>query len=108
MVDDWRVGVVEEWLSRRDVDDIVCVRQIFHEALSSNPDFPTDPNPKESREVGQMISNNAEWEKVGNTRFAKYGVQKAWRKISSSTTNDQIKRDDDQIDVSDLDLPFDV
>lgn len=108
MVDDWRVGVVEEWLSRRDVDDVVCVRQIFHEALSNNPDFPIDPKPKESREVGQMISNNAEWEKVGNTRFAKYGVQKAWRKIVSSNTNDQIKREDDQIDVSDLDLPFDL
>ena len=108
MVDDWRVGVVEEWLSRRDVDDVVCVRQIFHEALSSNPDFPVDPTAKEAREVGQMVANNPEWEKVGSRKFAKYGSQRAWRKISSSTTNDQTANDYEQVDVADLDLPFDL
>lgn len=108
MVDDWRVGVVNDWLSRRDVDDVVCVRQIFHEALSSNPDFPVDPNPKESREVGQMVSNNPEWEKIGPRKLRTYGSQIAWRKISSSTTNDQTANDYERVDVADLDLPFDL
>ena len=104
MVDDWRVGVVNEWLDSRPIDSVICVRQVFHEALSNNPDFPVDPMPKEAREVGQMITNNPDWEKVGTRALRNYGKQKAWKKVQQSFTPED---DDEPSDESDLDLPFD-
>ena len=46
MEDDWRIGVIEEYLSRKSVGALVCIKQIANEALSSNPDFPQNPTPK--------------------------------------------------------------
>lgn len=104
MVDDWRVGVVNEWLDRRPIDDVVCVRQVFHEALSNNPDFPVDPSPKEAREVGQMIGNNPQWERVGPRKFKNIGSQRAWKKIASSNYDST----QTPSNTSDYDLPFDI
>lgn len=103
MVDDWRVGVVNEWLDSRPIDSVICVRQVFHEALSNNPDYPSDPMPKEAREVGQMISNNPDWEKIGPRKLRNYGSQISWRKTQQTISRDSTTPTTE----SDLDLPFD-
>lgn len=88
MEDDWRVGAIEDYLSRKHKGDVVCIRQIFHEALSVNRDAPKDPTPKESQEVGVIMNRFADWEKSGRMRVRGYGLQRVWVKTLEENAND--------------------
>lgn len=83
MEDDWRVGAIGSFLEKKFCGDRVCVRQIAHEALSPNPDFPRDPSRKDAIEIAQIMKTNfPEWvrgEKVGRVND-KYGAQRYWEK----------------------------
>ena len=79
MEDDWRVGMIEQYLQRKCGGDRVCVKELFDNAL-----FPDDPNRqptfKESREVGEIMDRMPGWErlpKVAKTR--NYGAQRCWQ-----------------------------
>ena len=80
MEDDWRVGVIEAYLERQPEGAVVCVRQLMHEALSPNPEFPKDPTPKESQEISTIMNKFDGWEKTGRIRTVGYGRQRCWRK----------------------------
>lgn len=90
MEDDWRVGAVEQFLDSQSVGDYVCTRQIKHEALSPSKDFPQDPTPKESQEISILMTKFSNWEKAGLHYISKYGQQRCWRKIGTSTEQDEL------------------
>lgn len=81
MEDDWRIGAIEQFLERQPIDALVCVRQIKHEALSVNKEFPQDPTPKEAQEIATLMVKFSEWKKVGRKRTESYGQQRCWQKI---------------------------
>lgn len=84
MEDDWRVGAIEEYLNRQPVGTFVCIRQIKHEALSVNRDFPQDPSPKESQEIGVLMNRFDEWEKAGLQYTRNFGRQRCWKRVAMS------------------------
>ena len=90
MEDDWRIGAIEDFLNRQPVGAFVCVRQIKHEALSVNRDFPQDPTPKESQEIGVLMNKFREWEKSGRKRISGYGLQRCWEKIAETKWPDDL------------------
>ena len=80
--DDWRVGAIEEFLDMKSPGELTCIREISHRALSPNPDFPKDPSPIESKEIGLIMNKMAGWKRIGTRRVGKYGKQKAWQKLA--------------------------
>jgi hypothetical protein len=84
MEDDWRIGAIESFLERLPVGEFVCIRQIKHEALSANRDFPQDPTPKESQEIGVLMNKFGGWKKAGRKRISGYGLQRCWEKVAET------------------------
>ena len=82
MEDDWRVGAVEAFLNRQPIGTLVCIRQIKREALSANRDFPQDPTPKESQEIGTIMNRFTDWKKSGLKYIGNYGRQRCWERTS--------------------------
>lgn len=86
MEDDWRIGAIEEFLDKKPLGALVCIRQIKHEALSVNRDFPQDPTPKESQEIGLLMGRFKEWEKAGLKYIGDYGRQRCWQRVDGLQT----------------------
>ena len=85
MQDDWRVGAISAWLERKNAGELTCVREIYHRALSSNPDMPKDPTLAESKDVGRIMDKMKDWERCkGLRRVGIYGKQRCWIKIEES------------------------
>ena len=91
MQDDWRVGAIKAYLDRKLPGELTCVREVFHRALSPDPDRPKEPSLVESKDVGKILNGFKEWERVGTRRMANYGNQKCWKKRDDApmpTTDD--------------------
>ena len=86
MEDDWRVGAIEDYLDKLRVGERVCVRQIKHEALSVNRDFPQDPSPKESQEISVIMNKFPDWKKAGRQYISGFGQQRCWEKTGNNET----------------------
>jgi len=100
MQDDWRVGAIQNFLESKMPGDLTCIREICHEALSPNKDFPRDPSPIESKDIGLIMNKQPDWEKVGSRKVGDYGKQKAWKKIRTEQAEHEAK------DYQNLELPF--
>lgn len=85
METDWREGLIREYLVKKPLHTIVCVSEVYEHALHINlADKP--PDPKASREIGQLIRNTPGWVVLPKVkRFQKYGVQKAFEKVADDT-----------------------
>ena len=81
MQDDWRVGAISEFLDHKNPGELTCVRELFHRALSPNPDFPKEPSLIESKDVGKILNRLDGWERVGIRKIGAYGKQQCWRKL---------------------------
>jgi hypothetical protein len=82
MQDDWRVGAIVAFLEKKSVGDRTCIRELCHQALSPNPDFPRDPGLIESKDIGMIMNRLPGWKRVnGSVQVGKYGKQRAWEKI---------------------------
>ena len=103
MQDDWRIGAICKFLDTKTVGELTCIREICHHALSPNPDFPHDPSPIESKDIGLIMNKLPDWEKVGSRKVGEYGKQKAWKKIE---TTEQDTTEEEPVDYSKLQLPF--
>ena len=89
MEDDWRVGVIEEYLEKQPVGSLVCVRQIKRDCLSASKDFPQDPTPKESLEISTIMGKFSEWKKTGLKHTKLFGRQRCWERTSASSDQEQ-------------------
>ena len=88
MQDDWRVGAIREYLDRKAPGELVCVREIYHRALSPSADFPKEPTLVESKDCAKILDRLKDWERVGNKRIANYGQQKCWKKKGEQVITD--------------------
>lgn len=84
MQDDWRVGAIRAYLDKKLPGELTCVREVSHRALSPNPDFPKEPNLVESKDIGNIIDNFKDWERVGRKYIGVYGQQRCWKKRDDS------------------------
>ena len=82
--DDWRIGAIWKYLDPKPLGSLVCIREIKREALTIQDDLDRkqDPTPKESQELGTIMNDFTDWEKVGRTYTEKYGQQRCWKRIS--------------------------
>ena len=78
MEDDWRVGMIEQYLSSKRPSDYVCVKELYKRCLY--PDSNQEPTPKDSREIGQIMDALPGIEKVGLQYTEQYGRQRCWRR----------------------------
>jgi len=89
MQDDWRVGAIDAYLERKLPGELTCVRELFHRALSPNPDIPKEPSLVESKDVGKILNRMKDWERVGVRKIGNYGKQNCWRKRDDAQTQSQ-------------------
>lgn len=88
MEDDWRVGVIEDYLRKFGVGERVCCLQIFRECISPDQERPGNPKKAESNAIGQIMSKQRDWKKLNNSvSFGKYGTQKGWERVKSNDKN---------------------
>ena len=78
MEDDWRVGIIEQYLTRLNPGDFVCVKELYKRALY--PESSSEPSPKDSREIGQIMDGLKTVTKVGLKHTEMYGRQRCWAK----------------------------
>ncbi len=73
--DDYRVGLITEFLKER---KRVCIIMIWQECLNEHI---LKPSKKDSAEIGQILNNMEDWEKARNPAIiGQYGAQKYWRR----------------------------
>ena len=83
MEDDWRVGVIEQYLDSKPTGGTVCAFEIAHEVLYKDATF-YKPDKKESAEINKIVSGFDGWENVGRKRTENYGQQRCWVKLTKS------------------------
>ena len=79
MQDDWRVGMIQAFLDRKNPGELTCVRELYRAALY--PDQSKEPSFAESKDIGQIMNRLDGWERVGVRKIGMYGKQNCWRKI---------------------------
>lgn len=79
MEDDWRIGVIEQFIADKRAGDYVCVKELFKHCLY--PDSNQEPSAKDSREIGQILDALTGVEKAGPQYTERYGRQRCWKKI---------------------------
>lgn len=89
--DDWRVGLIEHYLEKKQV---TCVKDIWDNAFKYGEKPITK---KDSNDIVSIFDNyfNDEWEKSSCIRFDTYGRQRGWRKKTDITVT---PIEDDKID----------
>ena len=86
-IDDWRVGVIEKYLSTLPDDYPICIKELFRRALY--PDSPLEPKRSDQIEIAQIMDKMADWircEKREQTRD--YGRQRCWKRKSVHLTSE--------------------
>lgn len=81
MQDDWRIGAIEQFLGKKYPGEFTCVREICHEALSSDPDRPHEPSLVESKDIGMIMNKMPGWERRTPRTVGSYGRQRCWQKV---------------------------
>lgn len=91
MEDDWRVGCIRKYLDSKSCGENVCVKELKAKALSSNPDFPENPTPKDSQEITQIMNKMDGWIRLDKTvRTDDYGPQRCWQKTIFTPNIDEL------------------
>lgn len=107
-VDDWRIGVIVEYIRRRSVSDenlgrYICTREIWDKALHPDDESPREMKIADGKAISDILDhidgtkNDDEDEappKLKRTeprtkRTSKYGPQKAWEKVEDGNQGEQ-------------------
>ena len=82
--DDFRVGMIQDYLEGRDE---VCILELWQQALKNGE---SKPSKKESIDIALILTGNfPEWEKQSVVkRFPEYGVQKWWKRTNLTDYED--------------------
>jgi len=79
MPEDNLSGLIEAWLDECG-EEYVCTTMIYQKVVS--PFSQERPNHFEARDIAEIMNGMSGWERVSTHRFADYGTQKAWKRIS--------------------------
>ena len=74
-VDDWRTGVLGDYLQGRDK---VCLIQLWREALHPDQRFPPDMTRRDAGELAEILTHQLGWVRGKNSYFPKWGTQKTF------------------------------
>lgn len=78
--DDYREGMIEAYLDKTEIK-MVCILEIWQKALGNEY---SKPSRKDSNDIATMLNKQKEWVKAEKpTRFAAYGLQKYWSKVTN-------------------------
>ena len=77
MEDDWRVGCCEAFANSMESGSLTCVKEVFRVLY---PNSSQEPQPKDSREIGQILDNLFQLERAGLQYTSSYGRQRSWKK----------------------------
>lgn len=77
MEDDWRVGLCEKHADQMEPGDLTCVKEIYRILY---PNSLQEPQQKDSRQIGEILDNLFQLEKVGLQYTNQYGRQRCWKK----------------------------
>ena len=91
--DDPKVGLVLDYLSKKQVGDKVCGLEVFTNCFNG---LKKNFNRLEAKEISRILSSRPDWERRDSTaRFEQFGIQKYWEKIDpNATVKITIKTDD--------------
>ncbi len=83
--DDWRVGMIEEYLDNKNVGDRTCCLELWQRALGMEG----KPSRKDSAEINVLMQKFHFWKKLKSAvQMKPYGCQKGWVKTSEIETKD--------------------
>ncbi|MGJ4851455.1 VapE domain-containing protein [Bacillota bacterium Meth-B3] len=101
--DDWRIGVIEEYLSRKAIGERVFVQELRVKALYPNIENLRDDK-KESTEIGIIMQGMPGWHKEAKPSRQHgmdrcYGPQRCWIKkdVNKVETTENEEEDDDEL-----------
>ena len=77
MEDDWRTGLCERHVSEMETGELTCVKELYRILY---PNSLQEPSQKDSREIGQILDNLCQLEKVGLQYTNSFGRQRCWKK----------------------------
>lgn len=83
--EDYRVGLIEDYLKRKDV---TCILDLWKNALDN--DF-SKPTRKESNEITLIMQSMNGWKKSKYERFGEYGTQMCWRKTKEKANDEMFE-----------------
>ena len=75
--DDWRVGMTEQFVDKMYTGKLTCVKEIYRVLY---PDSTQEPRQKDSREIGEILDNLFQLERVGLEYTERFGRQRCWKK----------------------------
>ncbi len=90
MPEDAKVGIIQLWLDGLS-EDYVCSIMIYKEAFHHEFDTPKDWELKEINNV--MNHSIVGWEKISSHRFAQYGTQRGWRRVTDKNGFQKLPKD---------------
>ena len=77
--DDYRVGMVTQYLNEKQDGETVCIIELWERALHES----FKPNRKDSNELSLIMQNMPGWTKLNSPkRTSNWGVQRCWVKYS--------------------------
>lgn len=86
MEDDYRTGMIEEYLEDKNE---ICILELWQNAL--NMGTFSKPTKKDSMEIGLILQSFEGWEKQAKPRrFPNFGVQKWWRRVGEECEADDL------------------
>ena len=78
MEEDWRIGVIQDYVNHLSKEHLICSKEIFDRALY--PDGNRTPAKRELIEISQILDTIPELEKLDQRRYtANYGQQRVWK-----------------------------
>jgi predicted P-loop ATPase len=87
--DDWREGMIEDYLSKKRPGDTVCAMELYQEALKMGEY--NKPSPAEQSAINLIMQKFPLWERTDKpVRFHKYGVSRGWTYTPGMLTDDEV------------------
>lgn len=83
--DDWRVGMIEEYLDNKSIGERTCCLELWQRALGMDG----RPSKKDSGEISLIMQQFPFWKAInGSVRIPLYGKQRCWVKAGGSINDD--------------------
>lgn len=80
-IDDWRPGVIEQYLNSLPDDYCICLKELYKRALYPNSEL--EPKRTDQLELAQIMDKMPEWERTERRiQTVEYGRQRCWQKKS--------------------------
>jgi predicted nucleic acid-binding protein len=82
--DDWRIGVIGEYLKSKPIGSYTYIRQLKRDALMKNEEYKQDPLMKESQEIRIIMERFTDWQRIGRVTVPGDGSQRCWIRTGKS------------------------